>query len=242
MIRKLSQEKPIFEIGPKLFMHGLDAIKLAIFVDCLAIKHDVQIIFSAQYTDIREIAKATENIFVFSQHVDALMPGRGVGAVLPEALVEAGARGSLLNHVEKQMTLNELYRAIVRCKEVGLISMVCAESLRECVAIAQLGADAIIKESADMIGMANGQTHDLNNITATDDCIHSFAKDVIVLHGAGIKDENDVYDIIRSGAIATGATSAIFASADPFAAAENMIVAVRHAWDDRENANSSFCK
>ena len=49
-------------------------------------KNQVDIIFSAQYTDIRPIAEATRRIKVFAQHMDPVYPGKGIGAVLPEAL------------------------------------------------------------------------------------------------------------------------------------------------------------
>ena len=44
-----------------------------------------------------------------------------------------------------------------------------------------------------------------------------------VLHGAGISNSQDVYDIIALGAQATGSTSAILKAKDPFAMLEDMI-------------------
>jgi len=242
MFRLFREDAPIFEIGPKLYTYGKEAVKMAVLADGLSEKYQVEIIFSAQYTDIRPIAEATKHIHVFSQHVDGLYPGRGLGGVLPEAVRDAGAQGTLLNHAERQMTLGQLDRAIRRCKEVGLYSMVCADSLEGCMAVACLGADAVLKESTDMIAMSNGKTHDLNAIASADRAIQALVPGMIVLHGAGIRDETDVYNIIRAGARATGSTSAIYKAADPHLAVEKMIRAVRMAWDERRRGDAEICK
>lgn len=233
MEKMFSKDAPVFEIGPKIYTYGNESVKLAQHADQLAEKYDVQIIYSAQYFDVRPIAEATKNIFVFAQHVDGFYPGRGLGGVLPEAARDAGAVGTLLNHAEHPLTLNQLYRAICRCREAGLVTMVCAESLEECTAVIGLGADAVLNETAEMIGMGNGKSHGISDVETIEQAIHSIVPDMLVLHGAGIQDEKDVYNIIRAGAKATGATSAIFASPDPYTAMEKMICAVRQAWDDR---------
>lgn len=231
MKRRLCMNYPVFEVGPKLYVHGKQALEIAQFADSLVDRYDVQIIFSAQYMDIPVISGATKNIHVFAQHVDDVQQGRGVGAILPEAVKDAGAAGTLLNHAEKKLTLNSLYHTIQRCKEIGLISLVCADSLAECIASVNLGADAILKESEDMIG---GEKSLISRNISEDECeIRKYREDIMILHGAGIKDENDIYNIIYAGATATGATSAIFAKADPFSALERSIAAVRQAWDDR---------
>ena len=231
MKRKLCIDYPIFEVGPKLYVYGERALEIARFADSLVERYDVQIIFSAQCMDISTIARETKKIHVFAQHVDAVRHGRGVGAILPEAIRDAGAEGTILNHAEKKLTLNTLYHTIQRCKEVGLMSLVCADSLPECIAAVNLGADIVLKECEDMIG--RGESLASRNVSKDESEIRKHREDIVILHGAGIKDESDIYNIIYAGATATGATSAIFASEDPFLALERSIAAVRQAWDDR---------
>jgi triosephosphate isomerase len=55
------------------------------------------------------------------------------------------------------------------------------------------------------------------------------------LHGAGISSAQDVYEIISMGAQATGSTSGIIKAKDPFAMLEEMIRAVREAWNKSHN-------
>jgi triosephosphate isomerase len=71
--------------------------------------------------------------------------------VLPEALREAGAVGTLLNHSERRMTLGDINRAIVRAREVGLATLVCADSPEEAAAVAQLGPDIVLAEPPELI-------------------------------------------------------------------------------------------
>ena len=66
--------------------------------------------------------------------------------------------GVILNHAEKPMTLADLAQAIKRADEVGLLSMVCADSIREAEAIAHLAPNIIVAEPTELIG--TGQTSD----------------------------------------------------------------------------------
>ena len=59
-----------------------------------------------------------------------------------------------------------------------------------------------------------------------------------ILHGAGISDERDVYEIIRAGADATGSTSGILQAKKPEEMLEKMIRATAKAWKERQQENS----
>ena len=56
---------------------------------------------------------------------------------------------------------------------------------------------------------------------------------IMVLQGAGISNGEDVYQVIYAGAEATGSSSGIVCSKDPLAMVDEMVCAVRQAWDDR---------
>ncbi|MBA4700129.1 MAG: triose-phosphate isomerase [Ruminococcus sp.] len=225
---------PFFEIGPKAYLYGEEALKLAKTADELAEEYEVDIIFTAQYTDIRRIADATKNIRVFAQHMDSLKPGRGVGAVLPEALKEAGAEGVLLNHAEKPLTITEISRCIERAKEVGLISMVCAANVKEARMIAALEPDIILAEAPELIGKGSRSKEDAIAIEIINEAVHSISENIQILHGAGIQNENDVYEIIHAGAQATGSTSGIILAESPEFMLKKMIKAVATAWKQRK--------
>lgn len=224
---------PFFEIGPKVYLYGEKVVELAIFADSLIEKYDVDIIFTAQYTDIYTVRKNTKRLKVFAQHMDVVEPGRGVGAVLPEALKDAGAMGVLLNHAEKPMTLEMLHRAIGRAEDVGLASLVCAGDAAESAAIACLSPNIVLAESPLLI-CGRRSASDQKEIEIINNAVRKISPAIHVLHGAGIKDERDVFEVIMAGADATGSTSGILCSDNPLEMMEKMILSVRRAWDIRK--------
>lgn len=224
---------PFFEIGPKTYEYGTDALKIALAADRASEKYGVDVIFSAQYTDIRTIAEKTKHVHVFAQHMDSLRAGRGIGAVLPEAIKEAGAEGVLLNHAEKPLTVSELYNCILRAKEIGLLSLVCAGSPIEGAAVSYLHPDMIIAESPALIGTGRRGYEDRIAIQEINDAIHKVVPDMLILHGAGISNEEDVYQVILNGADATGSTSGIMKADNPCEMTDKMIAAVAKAWKER---------
>ena len=222
---------PFFEIGPKAFMYGQDMLALARAADEISRRYDVRIIMTPQSVDLRLLAENTTDLLVFAQHMDPILPGRGLGSVLPEAVKATGASGVMLNHAECPMELNALGRAIARARELGLTSIVCADSLKDAAAIAVYAPDIIVPEPSELIG--TGQSSGTEYILASIRAVKDVNPDIQVLPAAGIASEEDVYRVIAAGAEATGCTSAIMKAEDPAAMTERMIAAVRRAWDER---------
>jgi len=230
MYKEFDIKLPFFEIGPKAYIYGDKALKLAKKADEAAAKYDVHIIFTPQYTDIPIIARETENLMVFAQHMDSLPIGRGQGSVLPEALKETGAAGVILNHMEKRITLTEINKTIKRADEVGLLSMVCTDTVEEAAAVAHLSPNIIVAEPPELIG--TGKTSDMSYVKETINIVKSINPDIYVLQSAGISSGRDVYRVIMAGAVATGSTSGIIKADDPEAMVEEMVYSLRKAWDE----------
>jgi len=222
---------PFFEIGPKAYLYGTEALALAKHADAMSRKYSIQIIFTPQYVDIPLIAGEMEQVLVFAQHMDSLNIGRGIGSVLPEALKAAGAAGVLLNHVEKRLPMGELKRTVERADEVGLATMVCADNPAQAADMAKLHPNIIMAESPELIGGGNRGREDAQAIARINQAVWDISPDTRVLHGAGITRGQDVYDVIAAGAQGTGSTSGIIKAAAPFAMLEEMIRSVREAWD-----------
>ncbi len=229
---------PFFEVGPKVYAWGPDVVALARAADRLGAAHDVRIVLTPQYVDIPAVARAVERVLVFAQHMDALRPGRGIGAVLPEAVRAAGAHGVLLNHAERRLSHEELARTMERADEVGLATMVCADDAAQAAVIARLHPHVIIVEEPGMIA-GGSRNHGADAaIRAANETIWAIDPEIRVLHGAGIGGPRDVYEVIAAGAQAVGSSSAIFEAADPVAMLESMIRAVRRAWDEVHTGRS----
>ena len=222
---------PFFEIGPKSYLYGKDVLELALAADAAAEKYGVDIIFTCPVVDIRSVAQATRFIHVFAPHMDPLYPGRGLADTLPESLVAAGAEGVMLNHCEKPLAFDTLAQTIRRADEVGLVSIVCADSLADASRIAALAPDIIVAEPSELIG--TGVSVGEEYVQAATKSVKDVNPDILVLTAAGISCGQDVYNTIIAGADATGSSSGIAKAPDRAAMVDEMIAAVRRAWDAR---------
>jgi triosephosphate isomerase len=225
-------EPPFFEIGPKAYLYGKALLKLAQHADKLSCQYNVRIIITPQCVDIAMLARETEHILVFAQHIDFLRPGRGIGSLLPEAIKEVGAVGTLLNHVEKKLKKADIERTIQRADEVGLATMVCADNAKEAVEIARMGPNIILVEAPNLIETGKREINDRSKIKRDNQMIREINPNILVLHGGGISGADDVYNIVKCGAQGTGSTSGVILAKDPFKMLEEMISAMRKAWDE----------
>ena len=230
MLKDFNIKAPFFEIGPKAMLYGEEMLKLAKVIDKTAMKYDVDVIVTPQYTDISLLAQNTERILVFAQHMDYLPIGRGLGSVLPEAVKAAGAVGVMLNHAEKPLTMEEVEKTIKRADEVGLATIVCADTVEDVKTIAKMSPNLIVAEPTELIG--TGQTSDSNYVLDTINTVREINPDIMVLQGAGISSGQDVYNTIKLGAQATGSTIGILKAIDPYAMVEEMLYNLRKAWDE----------
>lgn len=224
---------PFFEIGPKSYLYGDDILDLAKAADAASEKYGVDIIFTTPVVDIRRVREATKNIHVFAPHMDPIPVGRGLADVLPESLVAAGADGVMLNHVEKPISFETLEATIARANEVGLTTIVCADSLAEASKIATLAPDIIVAEPSELIG--TGVSVGKEYVEAATKSVKDINPEILVLTAAGISNGEDVYNTIIAGADATGSSSGVAKAKDRAAMVDEMISAVRKAWDERHN-------
>jgi triosephosphate isomerase len=232
MYSGLQIEPPFFEIGPKAYLYGRALLKLAQHADKLSRKYAVRIIITPQCVDIPMLVRETEQVLVFAQHMDALKPGRGIGSVLPEAIKEAGAVGTLLNHVERKLSLTEIERTIQRADEVGLATMVCADNAQEALEIAKMSPNIILVEAPNLIEAGKREIDDQLEIKKVNQRLWEVNRNILVLHGGGMSTGEDAYNIVKWGAQATGSTSGVILAKDPFQRLEEMVSAMRKAWDE----------
>ena len=230
-MRNIVLKPPFFEIGPKNYLFGDQILDLARIADEAAAKYDVRVIYTTPYADIRRVVENVKNIKVFAPHMDDIPVGRGLACVLGESLKAAGAVGVMLNHAERPLPASTLVRTLNRARELGLMSIVCADSMTETRAVAQMHPDLMITEPTELIG--TGQAADLSYVKTSVDAIQSIDPNIGILVGGGISNGTDVYNTIMAGADATGSSSGIVKAADPGAMVHEMLAAVRQAWDER---------
>ena len=213
-------------------MYGNTLIKIAKGLDKLAKKYKVDVVLDVPDTEIYNVAKNTsKRVHVYSQHMDSLPIGKGMGKTLPEAVKAAGAVGVMLNHAEHKLSIEEIEAAIKRADELGLATMVCADSVEEVKAIAKLGPNIIVAEPSELIG--TGKPADKEYVDEVIKVIREINPNILPFPSAGVTKGEDCYNIVKAGASASGCSSAIAKSATPLKLAEEMISAVRRAYDER---------
>lgn len=198
---------PFLIVNPKAYIYGQESLELAKVCDALAKQYDLDIIFTAQHADLRMIAAATQYVIVTAQHMDGIVPGRGMGHILPESIKDAGAQAVVLNHAEHPLTVNQLAKAIQRANELELDTIVCCDTPEEAKAVAQLGPDMMICEPTSLIG--TGSTSGDDYILATNAAVKSVSEDILILQAAGVSTGDDVYRVVMEGAHGSGGTSGI---------------------------------
>lgn len=222
---------PFFIVNPKSYLYGEESLQLALVADKLAEKYGVEVFFTSPFIDLANIKNHTKNLKVTAQHMDALVPGRGMGYVLPESLKAAGVEAVFLNHAEHSLKLTDLVKIIKRAKELEIITIVCADCLEEAVAIAKLGPDILLCEPTALIG--TGKTSSLGYIIETTTKIKAINENVLVMQASGISTGEDVYQTIIHGADGTGATSGILNAPDRAKRLEEMIQAIVNAKNEK---------
>ncbi len=222
---------PVFEIGLKGYAYGAEAVRLAKAADRLCAELGVTVIFDPQAVDIAAVARETRHLLVFAQHMDPVAVGRGNGSVLPEAIKEAGAVGAMLNHSERRMTLADINRAIRRADEVGLATLVCADSPEEAAAVALFGPTIVLAEPPELIATSRSVGSEMRGfVERTIDLVGRIDPEIIVMCSAGIRTPEDVAAMVGLGVGGTGSSSGILKAADPLAQMQVMIGAMHRAW------------
>ena len=221
---------PFFVVNPKSYLYGEDILKLAKYTDKLAEKSDFDALFTAQLIDLPRIIDECPHLVPCAQYMESLKPGRGMGHVLPEALAAAGVKATFLNHAENPSTVHELAATIARANEVGILTVVCADSVEEGEMIASLKPDVMVCELTSLIGTGTVAGEDY--MRASTEAVKAVSPTTQVLQAAGIHSGENVYDAIKYGADGTGGTSGIVAAEDPFATLDEMFEALDRARTD----------
>ena len=192
---------PVLIINFKTYAQatGRRALELAKVAEKVAKELNVEIVVAVQPVDIRLVAENV-GIPVYAQHVDPVKPGAHTGHILPEAVKEAGAKGTLLNHSEHRLRLDIINEAIQRAKEVGLETIVCADKPETSAAVAVLKPTAIAIEPPELIGTGISVSKAKPEvITNTVNIIRKIDENIPILTGAGITFRDDVEKALDLG-------------------------------------------
>jgi len=209
---------PLILVNFKTYIEatGKRALELAKIAEKVSRETDVCIAVAPQFTDIPTISKEVE-IPVFAQHIDPVTPGSSTGRILAEALREAGAIGTLINHSERQLILGDIAKVIRRAKEAELTTCVCANDPEVSAAVATLNPDMLAIEPPELIGTGIPVSKAKPEIvTGTIRLVRKINPNVTILCGAGITSGEDVAAALKLGTKGVLLASGIVKAKDPY--------------------------
>ncbi|MFH0870353.1 MAG: triose-phosphate isomerase [archaeon] len=209
-------KKPIIIVNFKTYIEssGANAIRLAKICEKVSVETGTDIRVAVSAPDIYPVSKAV-TIPVYAEHVDPYPPGRNTGSVLIEIVKVDGATGTLLNHSEHKIPLNQIAESIKRAAKVSVTTIVCAESPEEEESICPFKPEFIAIEPPELIG------GNISVSTAHPELISRSVRTVKERHnlrllvGAGIHTNKDVHKAMELGADGILLSSAITLAPDP---------------------------
>jgi triosephosphate isomerase len=216
--QSLKLQTPIIIVNFKTYLEatGQRAVILAKSAEKISKESGAFIIVAPQLVDLARVAEAVE-IPVFAQHIDPIKPGSNTGHVLLEAVMEAGAVGTLINHSECQLKMADIDAIISLTHEKGLFSCVCAANPNESCGAAALGPDIVSIEPPELIGTGIAVSKAQPEVvTNTVNLVRKISSDMTILCGAGISKSEDVSVALKLGAQGVLVASGIVKAKDPY--------------------------
>ncbi len=147
------------------------------------------------------VCRAVAGTTIFSQHADAATPGKTTGAITLEALKQAGASGTLLNHSERKVSLQHAEFVCNKARELQMRVVACADSVEKGIELARFSPWAVAVEPPELIGTLRSVSNE-NPQIVTDAVkrVKAANPGVLVFVGAGVANANDCAKCIELGA------------------------------------------
>jgi len=206
---------------------GREAIELAKILRQAQDKFaSVKIIPVVQTVDVFRIRQAVD-IPVWVQHVDWQPQGQYTGWVNLEAVLEAGAEGTLLNHSEHQIPPGMIKQVLGRVRDIrgiggnkGFEVMVCCKTLGQMERLVKLKPDFVGYEISELIGGEVSITD--SNPKAIKHAVELCGKIPLIV-GAGVHQAEDLKKAMDLGAKGVLVSSAVVLAENPRQKLEDLI-------------------
>jgi len=194
-------QTPVIVLNVKTYGQaiGKDVIQIAKIMEEVGKETDVSMAIAVQATDIYRV-KNEVSIPVWAEHIDPITPGSHTGWMLPEAVKEAGAVGTLINHSEHRLTLANIDACLTRAEEIGLDNIICTNNVATSKAAAALNPQFVAVEPPELIGGDISVTAaDPDIVRNSVEAVKAVNDSVKVLCGAGVKNGDDVSKALELG-------------------------------------------
>ena len=199
-----------------------DPIEVATAAADVADDSGVRVAVAPQAAHIDAVAET--GVETWAQHVSPNEHGSHTGSTLAEAVADAGAEGTLLNHSENRLKLADIDGSLEAAERADLETIVCANNPAQIGAAAALGPDAVAVEPPELIGTGTPVSQaDPDIVTGAVDAAARVDGDVDVLCGAGISTGEDLVSASDLGATGVLLASGVAKADDPRAALEDLV-------------------
>lgn len=191
------------------------ALSLTRVLEEVSQQTQVKIVPVVQVIDSQAIVSST-TLEVWVQHLDPVSYGPYTGWTLPEEVVRIGIRGVFLNHSEHKFgNLTDLARAVARCKEVDLKTLVFAKDLEELESVVELSPIFAAYEPPELIGRSESSVSSQQPETVARAVESAKTAGIPLVVGAGIHSRDDVKKSLELGAVGVAVSSDIVKADNP---------------------------
>lgn len=199
-----------------------DAKAVARAAQRVALESGVDIAVAPQAAQLAAVADT--GVETWAQHVSPVDHGSHTGSTLAEAVADAGAVGTLLNHSEKRLRLADIDGSLRAAERTDLRTVVCANNPEQVAAAAALGPDAVAVEPPALIGTGTPVSKaDPDVVTDAVAAAERVDPTVDVFCGAGISTGDDLAAAAELGADGVLLASGVAKADDPAAALWDLV-------------------
>ena len=177
---------------------GEKIIKFVKTAEKISKKYKIKIAIAPPQHLIAKIANSS--LIILAQHVDDKKIGSTTGFVIPELLKKSKVNGSIINHSEHRISINEIKNLITKLKQLKMISVLCVKDVAEAKKLAKLNPNYIAIEPPELIGSGKAVSKEKPElITKAATAVKSAKNNSKLLCGAGIVSGDDVQKAIELG-------------------------------------------
>ena len=194
---------------------GERAVVLVKIMGNVAASTQIKIIPVVQLIDLRSVVSVTK-LEVWVQKIDPISYGAHTGAALPEEVVNAGARGTFLNHSENKIQeFEDLRTSIEKARQVGLKTLLFSSSLQELERNTALKPDFLAYEPPELVGSTETSVATAQPEIIAKAVVIAKNAGVPLVVGAGINSQNDVRKSLQLGAVGVAVATDVVKATKP---------------------------
>lgn len=202
--------------------YAADPLEIATAAHDVAESSGIRIAVAPQASHLERVAET--GVETWAQHVSPVESGSHTGSTLAEAVADAGAVGTLINHSERRLRLADIDDALDAADRANLETVVCANNQEQIGAAAALGPNAVAVEPPELIGGdVSVSQADPDIVKDAVEAAEAVDESVSVLCGAGISTGDDLEAAGELGAEGVLLASGVAKADDPREALSELV-------------------